>query len=163
MICSGGAVMIALIVAYSENRVIGNHGVIPWNITGEQTRFKKLTTGNVVIMGRRTFEEIGKPLPNRTTIVISSTKQYEYDNCFTCSTLSEVLQCVQGQDIYISGGAALYREAIDLVDKMYITIIEKEIEGDTYFPGFDERQFKKQVNERYEAEIPYTNLTYTRI
>ncbi len=68
--------MIALIVAYSKNQVIGNKGHIPWKIKGEQKRFKDLTTGNVVIMGRRSFEEIGKPLPNRTTIVVSSTKEF---------------------------------------------------------------------------------------
>ncbi len=130
--------MIALIAAYSKNNVIGNQGKIPWKIKGEQRRFKELTTGNIVIMGRRSYEEIGMPLPNRTTIVISKTHKYEGENCFTCESLSEALELAGGQDVYISGGAGLYKEAIHMVDKMYITLIDIEIEGDTFFPEFDE-------------------------
>jgi dihydrofolate reductase len=73
--------MISIIVAMSKNQVIGNQGVIPWRIKGEQKRFKELTTGNTVIMGKRSFDEIGRPLPNRNTIVVSSTANYEYENC----------------------------------------------------------------------------------
>ncbi len=88
--------MIALIAAYSKNHVIGNQGRIPWKIKGEQKRFKELTTGNIVIMGRRSYEEIGKPLPNRTTIVISKTQKYEGENCFTCESLAEALELSGG-------------------------------------------------------------------
>lgn len=154
--------MIALIVAYSENYVIGNQGRIPWKIKGEQKRFKELTTGNVVIMGKRSYEEIGKPLPNRITIVISSTKKQEHDNCFICTSLQEALKLAGDRDVFIAGGAGLYQEAIDIVDKMYITLIEKEIEGDTYFPQFDESKFIKEINGRFIEETPYTYLTYTR-
>lgn len=154
--------MIALIVAYAENRVIGNKGCIPWKIKGEQKRFKELTTGNVVVMGRRSFEEIGKPLPNRTTIVVSLTKTFEGENYYTVGSLQEAIELAGDRDIYISGGARLYAEAIDLVDKMYITEIEADIEGDTYFPDFEEELFDKEVVERFEGEIPYTYVTYTR-
>ncbi len=155
--------MIALIVAYSKNRVIGNQGQIPWNIKGEQKRFKELTTGNIVIMGRRSYEEIGKPLPGRTTIVISKTHHYEDENCFTCNSLDEALRLSGSKEVYIAGGARLYKDALDIVDKMYITLIDKEEKGDTFFPSFDENRFHKEIVEVFEGDIPYTYLTYTRI
>lgn len=113
--------MIALIAAFAKNQVIGYKGHIPWKISGEQRRFKELTTGNVVIMGRRSYEEIGKPLPNRTTIVVSNTAHFDGKNCFTAKSLM-----------------------------------------DAYFPPFESGQFVKEVNERFEGEIPYTYVTYTR-
>ena len=154
--------MITLIVAYSKNHVIGNRGIIPWKIKGEQKRFKELTTENVVIMGRRTYEEIGKPLPNRTTIVISNTKTFSTDNCMTATSLGEGLKMAEGRDIYIAGGSQLYKESIHLVDKMYITLVDENIEGDTFFPEFNEEDFDIQVDERFEGEIPYTYMTYSR-
>ena len=154
--------MLALIVAYTKNRVIGNNGCIPWKIKGEQKRFRELTTGNVVIMGRRSYEEIGRPLPNRTTIVISNTKNFDCENCMTAKSLTEALEMVGDRNVYISGGARLYEEALPLVEKMYITEIDAEIEGDTYFPVFDEALYEKEVNESFEGEIPYTYVTYTR-
>lgn len=154
--------MLSIIVAYSQNHVIGNMGIIPWKIKGEQKRFKNLTTGNVVVMGRKSFEEIGKPLPNRTTIVVSRTKKYEAENCITVSSLREAVEAAGERDIYISGGAGLYQEAMPLVDKMYITLVEKEIQGDTFFPEFMEEDFVKTFEERQEGEIPYTYLTYER-
>lgn len=155
--------MIALIVAFAKNQVIGNKGYIPWKIKGEQKRFKELTTGNAVIMGRRSYEEIGKPLPNRTTIVVSNTKKFDGENCLTAKSLAEAIKLAGNKDIYISGGAKLYEEAIPLVEKMYITEIDCEIEGDTYFPSFEKEQFVKEIGEKFEGEIPYTYVTYTRI
>lgn len=154
--------MIALIVAYAKNKVIGNNGCIPWKIKGEQKRFRELTTGNVVVMGRKSYEEIGKPLPNRTTIVVSRTKNFDAENCMTAKSLAEAIEMAGDRKVYISGGAGLYKEALPLVEKMYITEIDCEIEGDTYFPEFDENQFDKQIDERFESEIPYTYVTYTR-
>lgn len=154
--------MIALIVAYAKNQVIGNKGCIPWKIKGEQKRFRELTTGNVVIMGRRSYEEIGKPLPNRTTIVVSNTKNFDAENCMTAKSLAEALKLAGDKDVYISGGGRIYAEALPLVEKMYITEIDCEIEGDTYFPTFDELLFEKEINQRHEGEIPYTYVTYTR-
>lgn len=154
--------MMALIVAYSKNYVIGNKGMIPWKITGEQKRFKELTTGNVVVIGRRSFEEIGRPLPNRTTILVSSTLKYDTDNCKTVSSLQEAIEVAGDRNMYISGGVMLYQEALPLVDKMYVTIIEKEIEGDTYFPSFQEDNFMKTFEEKHGGDIPYRYVTYER-
>lgn len=154
--------MIALIVAYTKNRVIGNKGCIPWKIKGEQKRFRELTIGNVVVMGRRSYEEIGRPLPNRTTIVISNTRNFDCENCMTAKSLAEALELAGDRKVYISGGARLYEEALPLVEKMYITEIDAEIEGDTYFPMLDEALYEKEIDERVEGEIPYTYVTYTR-
>lgn len=154
--------MIALIVAFAKDQVIGNKGCIPWKIKGEQKRFKELTTGNVVIMGRRSYEEIGKPLPNRTTIVISSTQNYDGENCMTAKSVAEAIEMAGERDIYISGGARVYEEALPLVERMYITEVDLEVEGDTYFPQFDKEQFIKEIDERFEGEIPYTYVMYTR-
>lgn len=108
--------MIALIAAFSKNRVIGNNGSIPWKIKGEQTRFKELTKGNVVIIGRRSYEEIGKPLSYRTTIVISNTKSFDEENCFTAKSLQEAIKLAGDKDVYISGGEKLYEQALSIVE-----------------------------------------------
>ncbi len=155
--------MIGLIVAYSKNRVIGKDGQIPWRIKGEQKRFRELTTGNVVIMGRRSYEEIGRPLPNRYTIVVSNTQKFEAENCTTVGSLKEALEAAdKSKNIYISGGAGLYKEAIDIVDKMFITEIDAVVEGDTYFPQFDEVDFIKEVDCHVDGDLPYDYVTYTR-
>lgn len=154
--------MIALIAAYTKNRVIGNKGCIPWKIKGEQKRFKELTTGNVVVMGRISYEEIGYPLPGRTTIVVSSTKKYNGKNCFMASSLKEAINIAGDRNVYISGGSRLYKEAIAIVDKMYITEIDAAMDGDTYFPEFQEENFKKKIEQIVDGEIPYTYITYTR-
>lgn len=154
--------MIALIVAFAKNQVIGNNGCIPWKIKGEQKRFRELTTGNVVIMGRHSYEEIGRPLPNRTTIVVSRTQNFDDENCMTAGSLAEAIEMAGDKNIYISGGARLYEEVLPLVEKMYITEIDLEVEGDTYFPEFDKEQFVKTIDEEFEGEIPYKYVTYTR-
>lgn len=158
--------MLALIVAFSKNRVIGKNGKIPWDIEGEKQRFKELTTGNIIVMGRRTYEEIGFPLPNRETIVVSRTKNFDQEHCITVKSLKEALEVAKKnwteKDVFISGGEKLYEEAVSFVERMYITEIEKEIEGDTYFPVFDENEFKKEIVKRVDGDIPYTYYTYSR-
>lgn len=155
--------MIGLIVAYSKNRVIGKDGQIPWRIKGEQKRFRELTTGNVVIMGRRSYEEIGHPLPNRYTIVVSNTQKFEAENCTTASSLQEAIDMAdKSKNIYISGGAGLYKEAIHLVDKMFITEIDAVVEGDTFFPEFNVDEFEREVECHVDGDMPYDYVTYSR-
>ena len=154
--------MISLIVAYSKNRVIGSNGKIPWKIEGEQGRFRELTTGNTVIMGRKTFEEIGRPLPNRKTIVVSTTKNFDTENCKTARSLKEAIELAGQEDIFISGGQKLYEEALPLVEKMYITEVELDCPGDVFFPIFDESLFYKKIDARHDGKIPYTYVTYIR-
>ena len=155
--------MIALIVARSKNNVIGRNGKIPWSIPGEQKQFRELTTGNIVVMGRKTFEEIGHPLPNRKNIVISRNAQYSYDNLIVLPSLNDALEYYLEGDIYIAGGYNLFKEAIDIVDMMYITEIDLVIEnGDVFFPIFQEEDFNVQLLEENHESIPYKRLVYSR-
>ena len=158
--------MIALIVAYSKNRVIGYKGHMPWNLKNELNRFKALTTNQVVIMGRRTYESIGHPLPNRLNIVLSHTQNFDSENCITAHSLQDALALAKmhapDKDIYISGGESVYKEALPLVHTMYITLIDAYIEGDTFFPSFCEEDFTKQIDGIFHEELTYTYMTYTR-
>lgn len=155
--------MIALIAARSKNNVIGRNGKIPWSIPGEQKQFRELTTGNIVVMGRKTFEEIGHPLPDRKNIVISRNAQYSYDNLIILPSLNDALEYYSEGDIYIAGGYNLFKEAIDIVDKMYITEIDLVIEnGDVFFPIFQEEDFNVQLLEENHESIPYKRLVYSR-
>ncbi len=158
--------MIGLIVAYARNRVIGANGRIPWRIKGEQRRFKELTTGNVVVMGRRSYDEIGHPLPNRFTIVVSRTANYDCENCVTVPTVKDAIEYAKknrpDENIYLSGGAGIYREGLPLAEKLFITEVDLSVEGDTFFPEFDETLYDKSVDETIEGEIPYSYVTYTR-
>ena len=158
--------MIGLIVAYTKNRVIGNKGAIPWRIKGEQRRFRELTTGNVVIMGRKSYEEIGRALPNRFTIVGSRTANFEAENCVTVPTLNDAIEYAKknrpDENIYLSGGAGIYKEGLPLAEKLFITEVDAVIEGDTFFPEFDESKYEKTVDEEVDGEIPYAYVTYTK-
>lgn len=161
---------ISLIAALAKNRVIGNNGSIPWNIPGEQKRFRDLTYGNVVIMGRKTFEEIfrklSKPLPGRINLIISSTTCFSFSDCFTFKSLKEAIEYSErkfpDKEIFIGGGAALYKEAVSFADRMYLTEIDFEAEGDVFFPDFDETDFEKEINETFSKPVSYRYVTYTR-
>ena len=149
--------MIGLIVARSKNNVIGKDGMIPWSIEGEQSQFKELTTNNTIIMGRKTYEDIGHPLPNRKNIVISRTTNY--DDVVTVDSLEKAIELSEG-NIYIIGGYNLFKEAIPMVDIMYITEVNLNIEnGDVFFPDFDEDEFDIKT---LEENSKYKRLIYTR-
>jgi dihydrofolate reductase (trimethoprim resistance protein) len=158
--------MISLIVAITKNNVIGNNGIIPWKIKGEQKRFKTLTMGKTIIMGRKSYEEIGKPLPNRKTIVISNTQNIVDENCFTVKTLAEALElskaAAEEEEVFIAGGGQLYRETLPIADRIYLTVIDIVIDGDVYFPIINKDEFVKTYEEKNEGEIPYTYYTYER-
>jgi dihydrofolate reductase (trimethoprim resistance protein) len=156
--------MVSLIVAISKNNVIGNNGIMPWKIKGEQKRFKELTTGKTIIVGRKSFQEIGKPLPNRKTIIISTTENIVADNCTTVKSLLEAFNLAKDEEeIFIAGGGQVYKEALPYADKIYITIIDKIVEGNVYFPEINKEDFIKTYEERIDGEIPYTYYTYERV
>lgn len=161
----------SLIAALSKNKVIGSNGSIPWNIPGEQSRFKELTTGNVVIMGRKTFEEIfaklKKPLPGRINLIVSRTKDFSKEGCPTFDNLADAINFCKinypKKNVFIGGGALLYKEAVSTVDKMYLTEIDMDVEGDVFFPEFDGTDFKKTVDKSFSEPVPYRYVTYTRL
>lgn len=154
--------MIALIAACAENRVIGKNGRIPWNIPAEKHRFRDITMGHVMVMGRKTYEEIGRPLPGRETIVVSNTKNFDEPHCKTVSSLPQALALAENQDVFICGGAQLYREALPLADVLYLTEIHAVFDGDTQFPLFDRSLFDETERTEINDTIPYTFVTYRR-
>ena len=155
--------MLGLIVARSKNNVIGKNGQIPWKIKGEQKQFRELTTGNAVIMGRKSYEEIGHPLPNRMNIVVSRSANYTGENLVTVKSFQEAIEAAGDVDVYVAGGYGLFLEAISMVDKMYITEIDIEIEdGDVFFPEFDKSNFDITIGETAGEDIKYTRTVYVR-
>lgn len=150
--------MIAMIAAVSQNGVIGREGKIPWDIPEDRKHFRELTMGNVIIMGRHTYEEIGYPLPGRFTYLVSSTLQVETENCCTVSSLEEALEQAEGRDVFICGGASLYEEGMFLADTLYITEVPCEVEGDVYFPKIDTMVFEEV--EREEGKVDF--VTYKK-
>lgn len=158
--------MTALIVAYDRNRLIGKDGGMPWYIPGELKRFRQLTENNVVIMGKNTYLSLGKPLPNRINIVLSRSEIFTGDNLYTAASLPQAVEMAQQnwpeKDIFYGGGANLYRQVMGSVDAMYITEIDAEFRGDTYFPEFDESDFTKEIDGHFESTVPYTYVTYRK-
>ncbi|MEO6183766.1 MAG: dihydrofolate reductase [Verrucomicrobiota bacterium] len=128
------------IAAMSENRVIGNGNKIPWYLPEDFKWFKKMTTGQIVVMGRKTFESIGKPLPNRTTIVLSRT-DFRYPGVRTVSDLRQIDLENETREVFICGGAQIYEQALPLCSDLYLTLVKRTVEGDAFFPAF-ENQFE---------------------
>lgn len=158
--------MISLIVAYDKNKLIGKDGNMPWYIKGELKRFKNLTENNIVIMGRKTYESLKKPLDNRVNIILSTNPDFVVKNSFVFDNLDKAITFCKKEfpdkNIFIIGGANLYRQILDIVDIMYITEINYEFNGDTFFPIFDESKFNKEINEVYPGPPEYVYTTYTR-
>lgn len=158
--------MMALIVARASNNIIGNKGQIPWHISSDLKYFKKLTTGHVVIMGRKTYESIGRPLPNRINIVVSTKMQCPDGVIVVPSFEMAILEAKKSypdKDIYLIGGNSIYKNGACLVDKMFITEIGMEFEGDTKFVDFDKARWDMEVVEDHSDEtIPYHFVIYTR-
>lgn len=162
--------MICLIVAHAHNNVIGNKGLIPWDLPDDRQHFKELTLGGVVIMGRRTFDEIykkfGKGLPERETIVLSQSQKYEGENYRTVASLQTAIELAKkdfpNKDIFICGGESVYKEALkeNLVEKMYITEIDMRVEGDAFFPAFDKDSFIIDEEQKVPEPISHEFLTY---
>jgi dihydrofolate reductase len=141
------------IVAMSENRVIGYQNRIPWHLPEDFRWFKKMTTGNIVVMGRKTFESIGRPLPDRTTWVLSRSG-FVYPGVRTLRSLDEIDLTGDSRDIFISGGAQLYVEALPRCAELYLTLVKRVVEGDTVFPPFEDQfELEAEVRDRPEFKI----------
>jgi dihydrofolate reductase len=126
------------IAAMSENRVIGAGNKIPWHLPEDFKWFKKMTTGNVIVMGRKTFESIGKSLPNRETIVLTRGR-WQHPGVRTVSDLSQIDPVKEARDIFICGGAQVYEQALPLCSDLYLTMVKRVVEGDAFFPRFEDQ------------------------
>ena len=140
--------MISLLVAHDKNRVIGYENKMPWHLPGDLQYFKEMTMGKPIIMGRKTFESIGRPLPGRRNIVITRNKQYNSDGIETVSSLDEALMLTKNdEEVMIIGGEQIFRLALPLANRLYITKINEEFNGDTFFPSYEGWQLVHCQNE----------------
>ena len=126
------------IAAMSLNRVIGDGNKIPWHLPEDFKWFKSITTGNVIIMGRKTFESIGKPLPNRETVVLSRS-QFQYPGVKCVSGLDQIGLQSETREVFICGGAQIYQQALPLCSDLYLTLVKREVAGDAFMPAFEDR------------------------
>ena len=130
---------ISLIAALSENRVIGNQGKLPWHLKDDFRRFKERTLGHPIIMGRKTHESIGRPLPGRTNIVVTRDTSHEIPGCVVVKSLSEALAIAreaESEEIFVIGGGQIYAEALLVADRLYLTLVHAIMDGDTFFPEY---------------------------
>ncbi|MDE2213138.1 MAG: dihydrofolate reductase [Patescibacteria group bacterium] len=157
---------VSMVAAIGKNRVLGKGGGLLWHIPEDLKRFKRLTLGHPIIMGRKTFESIAPylkgPLPGRTNIVLTRDPTWGYEGVFTCKSLEEALKKAgefTNEEIFIGGGGELYTQALPYADKLYLTIVKDEKEGDAFFPPY-ERYFTKKV---FEEEHEWNGVKYTWI
>jgi dihydrofolate reductase len=163
-------VKLSLIVAKARNQVIGKENQLVWKLSGDLQHFKRTTLGHHVIMGRKTFESMGKPLPGRTSIVITRNKDYQVSPPhYVVHSLDEALEIVQNKDLeqaFILGGAEIFRQALPVVDEMIITEVDAHPDGDTFFPPVDYSAWKKVSEEDHSKdeknEYNYTFVIYHR-
>lgn len=142
-----------LIVAMAKNRVIGIDNKIPWRLPADFAWFKQNTLGHPIVMGRRTFESIGKPLPGRRNVVVSRNHEWRAQGCEIFSTLESALNsCVPTEQIFVIGGVSLYSDALAVADRLYITEVDAVPEGDTFFPPLKSGQWREHWREHHAAD-----------
>ena len=147
--------MITIIAAIAKNNALGKDNDLIWHLPADLKRFKKITSGHHILMGRNTFESIGKPLPNRTTIIITRNKNYFKDGCLIAHSIEDALDLVENdENIFIIGGAQIYKETIakGLVDQLDITQVHQEFEADAFFPEIDLNIWEEVKREDYKAD-----------
>ena len=147
--------MLSLIVAVAQNGVIGDRNALLWHISEDLKHFKALTSGHPVVMGRKTYESLGRPLPNRTNVVISR-QELEIPGCRVVHSLDEALALFPGdEEVFIIGGAQIYAEALPRADRFYLTRVFHDYEGDTRFPEWDEAQWRLVSSEAFPCGREY--------
>ncbi len=150
---------LSIIVAMDDNQLIGKNNALPWHLPADLAYFKKTTTGKTVLMGRKTYESIGFPLPNRRNIVVSRNTDFQAQGCEIVSSIGGALALAKNDDeVMIMGGASFYEQMLPSVNRLYITQIEGEFEGDAYFPAFNRDNFVETFRETHLAnkENPHT-------
>jgi dihydrofolate reductase len=144
---------ISLIAAVSENGVIGAQNRLPWHLPDDLRHFRAITTGHTVITGRRNYDSIGKPLPNRRNIVITHQRGYEAPGCLVAHSLEEALALASGEsEVFVIGGAQLYAQALPLAARLYLTEVHATVTGDTYFPTLERDNWQETAREPHAAD-----------
>jgi len=156
---------ISIIVAMAKNRTIGVNNTLPWRCPEDLKHFKTLTMGHHMIMGRKTFDSIGKPLPGRTTVVITRNPELKIEGCIIAHSLQQALAaCAGDEEIFIVGGADLYAQALPIADRLYLTEIQQSVEGDAHFPVFDTQEWREVKRDSRHQDTPqpldYHFVTY---
>lgn len=147
--------MISIIVAIADNGIIGDKNALLWNIKEDMRRFRTTTTGHPVIMGRKTFESIGRPLPKRTNVVITRGDN-TFEGCEVAHSLEEAIAMFpKEEEVFIIGGAQIYSQALSIADRLYLTIVHRNYEGDTAFPKFDMAEWREISREEFERGEEY--------
>ncbi|ESJ23755.1 diacylglycerol kinase [Cupriavidus sp. HPC(L)] len=158
--------LLTLIVARARNGVIGRDNTLPWRLPEDLAHFKRTTMGAPVIMGRKTWESIGRPLPGRRNIVVSRNPELRLDGAETASSLEDALRlCVGVEQVFLIGGAQLYAEALPSADRLIVTEIDADIDGDAHFPDIDPQRWIATERERHHSEsngFDYAFVTYER-
>ena len=159
--------MISIIVAIARNGVIGDRGQLIWHISEDLKRFKAITTGHPVIMGRKTCESLGRPLPGRTNVVISRQPDYSAEGFRTVGSLDEALSLFDADlEVFVIGGAQIYAQAMPRASRLYLTTVEADFEGDTQYPAWDPSQWILESEERHARgatfEYPFVFRNYVR-
>ena len=160
---------ISLIVAMASNRVIGLNNQMPWHLSADLKKFKKITLGSAVLMGRKTYESIGRPLPGRTNIIISRNPDYRQDGCRVVNTIESAVKtgCASADEIFIIGGSDLYKATLPIADTIYLTMINKAFDGDTFFPDLAMQDWaeaeRDDINDDPDAAFSYSFLKLDRI
>lgn len=159
---------VSIIVAMAKNRTIGVNNTLPWRCPEDLKHFKALTMGHHMIMGRKTFDSIGKPLPGRTTVVVTRNRALQIDGCIMAHSLQQAIAaCAGDAEIFIVGGAELYAQALPLTDTLYLTEIQQEVAGDAHFPEFNPKEWQEVARETRQQETPqplsYHFVTYRRM
>lgn len=161
--------MISLLVAATENDAIGKDGQLLWHLPNDLKYFKNLTWGMVVIMGRKTFESVNRPLPGRMNIVVTTKSDWKMDGVITKPGIEEAIQFAGEEhfkEIFIIGGGEIYRQTMEIADRIYMTRVHTELEGDTFFPSIDHSNFKLDSSRLFEADEkhawPYTFEVWNR-
>jgi dihydrofolate reductase len=159
---------IIIVAAYAQNRVIGKDNDLVWHLPKDLKHFKELTLGHPMIMGRKTFESFGKPLPGRTSIIITRDRHYQQESCIVVHSLEEAVNEAKKLDdqIYIAGGAEIYKQALPITDIMYLTEVKASPEGDTFFPEFSANEWqetaRKSFNKDEKHQYAFDFVTWER-
>ena len=156
---------LSLIVAIAKNRVIGVNNTLPWYLPEDLKRFRALTTGHHIIMGRKTFDSLGRLLPGRTTVIVTRNPDYKMAGAIVVHSLeAAITACGDDNEAFLIGGAELYKDGLKLANKLYITEIDAEYEGDAFFPEFDVAEWQVVERESHQAEngLGFSYLTYQR-